>query len=112
MLDKKLFAERLKAKRHENQLSQNQLANKLNISVSRISRYERGLVFPELSTANDIAQFFGVSIDWLIGATDEESNCYETPDFLKAINDLLKISDLHVGEADIIIRVPKRDKDR
>lgn len=107
MLDKKIFAERLKAKRHEKQLNQTQLANRLHIAPSCISHYERGLVFPELSTVNDIAQFFGVGIDWLIGVTDEESNCYETPAFLKAINNLLEFSDLHEEEADIIIRIPK-----
>lgn len=107
MLDKKVFAERLKAKRHEKQLNQAQLAKILHVAPSAISNYERGVVFPEIRLAEKMSRYFGVSLDWLIGVTDEESDGYETPVFLKAINDLLKVSDLHEEEADIIIRIPK-----
>jgi transcriptional regulator with XRE-family HTH domain len=45
MLDKKIFAERLKAKRHEKLLSQKQLAKIIHVTSSAISNYEREAVF-------------------------------------------------------------------
>ena len=39
MLDKKIFAERLKAKRHEKLLSQNQLAKIIHVATSAISTH-------------------------------------------------------------------------
>ena len=86
MLDKKVFAERLKAKRHEKQLSQNQLAKIIHIASSAASNYERGIVFPDICIAEKMSRYFGVSIEWLIGASDKEVlEVNETAVFLKTL---------------------------
>lgn len=61
---------RLKELRDERRLSQGGLALKLNLSQSTISAYEVGDRTPDLETLIDIAQFFGVSLDYLAGQTD------------------------------------------
>ena len=61
---------RLKELREEQRLSQNGLALKLNVSQSTISAYEVGDRTPDLETLIAIAQFFGVSLDYLAGQSD------------------------------------------
>ena len=61
---------RLKELREEQRLSQDGLALKLNVSQSTISAYEVGDRTPDLETLIAIAQFFGVSLDYLAGQSD------------------------------------------
>ncbi|MCK8825364.1 helix-turn-helix transcriptional regulator [Fuchsiella alkaliacetigena] len=49
--------------RENKDLTQEQLAEKLDISASAIGMYEIGKRFPKLQTAKKIADFFGVSIE-------------------------------------------------
>lgn len=109
MLDKKLFAERLKAKRHERQLSQNQLAKIIHVASSAVSNYERGVALPEICIAEKMSRYFGVSLDWLIGAeenfSDKTKN--DTESFLSALNSIINISVLGEDGEDIVIFVPK-----
>ena len=46
--------------------SQRELAHKLNISRSAYSRYEKGRYIPPLWFLNEVAMFYGVSIDQLV----------------------------------------------
>lgn len=110
MSDKKVFAERLKAKRHEKQMSQTQLAKAIQVAASAISNYERGVVFPDICIAEKMSRFFGVTIEWLIGAqenfSDKSKN--DTESFLSAINSVINISGLGEDGEDIVVFVPKK----
>lgn len=61
------FGENLKFIREEKKLTQNELANLLNVSKANISRYELGIRQPSIDTIFLVAKFFNVSIDWLLG---------------------------------------------
>lgn len=61
---------RLKILREENNLSQFELADKLNMSQQAISAYENGKREPDIETIKKFAGFFGVSTDYLL----EKSN--------------------------------------
>ena len=63
----KIFCERLKDLRKENNLSTIQLANALGVGDSTISRWENGLRVPSIDHLYNIAIFFKVSSDYLIG---------------------------------------------
>lgn len=65
-----IFSIRLKMLRKEHNISAEELANKLNINKSTISRYETGKTEPYLPLVIKIANYFNVSIDWLSGITD------------------------------------------
>ena len=65
-----IFGERLKDLRIEKALSQVKLAKEIDVSKSMISSYEIGTNEPTLSRLISIAQFFGVSIDYLAGLED------------------------------------------
>ena len=64
------FAERLRILRREMNLSQNQLADIFETTQRRISYWESGKIEPDLYSLWKIADFFDVSIDYLLGRTD------------------------------------------
>ena len=64
------FPERLKILRMEQGLSQNQLAGKVKVSQAAIARWEAGLQIPNIEVAIMFAQYFGVSLDYLLGLKD------------------------------------------
>ena len=61
------FAERLKNLRQEIGATQAQLAKTLNTTQRRISYLELGKVEPDLRLLWQIADYFDVSVDYLIG---------------------------------------------
>ena len=64
------FAERLKYLRTEKELSQQQLAEKLQMTQRKISYLETGKLEPDLKTLWKISNYFGVTCDYLIGKSE------------------------------------------
>lgn len=62
-----IFAERLKELRLEHNLSQKALADAIGVSDIAVSRWESKLRTPNIETLKLIAEYFGVSSDYLIG---------------------------------------------
>lgn len=67
------FKDRLKELRTSQQLTQFELAKKLNISRSIISMYELGERTPPLDGLEAISDFFNVDIAYLLGKSDVKS---------------------------------------
>lgn len=61
---------RLKELRKEKGLSQLRLATDLHTTQNTISRYETGEREPGIAELIKIADYFNVSVDYLIGRTD------------------------------------------
>ena len=61
---------RLKQLRQEKELTQTELANKLNISQGSVAMYESGKRIPENNVLILLSKFFDVSTDYLLGLTD------------------------------------------
>lgn len=66
----KIFQERLKELRKEKGLLQKDLAQKLKTTNSSISDWEKGRSQPDLQTLANLARFFEVSVDYLLGLED------------------------------------------
>ena len=66
----KTFGERLKALRQEKNLSQPELAKALGVSKGIISLWECNLREPLLSNIKNLALYFEVTSDYLIGLDD------------------------------------------
>jgi transcriptional regulator with XRE-family HTH domain len=64
------FGERLRQLRLEKEMYQKELAKIIGVSESAISAYEKGIREPEYSKLKELAKFFAVSIDYLIGVSD------------------------------------------
>lgn len=61
---------RLKELRKKRHISQVRLAMELNMSQNTISRYETGEREPGIAELRVIADYFGVSVDYLLERTD------------------------------------------
>lgn len=61
------FGENIKNLRIKNNLTQKELAEKLNLSRPTIGRYESDERFPDKETIIDLAELFDVSIDEMFG---------------------------------------------
>ena len=69
-----IFAQRLKELRKQENFTKNELAELLNTSSSIIDVYEQDLCEPNIEMLNKIADFFHVTIDYLLGRENIEDN--------------------------------------
>jgi transcriptional regulator with XRE-family HTH domain len=88
------FSKRLKELREKSGLSQDALADKLDIPRTSVTHYESGDDrMPRQKRLNEIADFFGVSVDYLIGRSDTKELNESEEKFLTDI-DKLNIEEL------------------
>jgi len=66
MFDTMKFGKALSTLRKEADMTQNEVADRLNLSRQSISKYERGESFPDISVLVMIAELFNVTLDQLI----------------------------------------------
>ena len=66
----KIFMERLKYLRQEQNLTQEQLAEKTGLTKSAISAWERGFRTPNAEAVVILARYFHVTTDYLLGESD------------------------------------------
>lgn len=64
------FSDRLKQLRHDRQLSQQGLADRLGFSKSSVNMYERGEREPGIESMEAIADYFNIDLDYLTGRSD------------------------------------------
>lgn len=68
------YGERIAALREKHSLTQEGLSNKLGITRASLSHYENNRREPDYETIVSIANLFNVSIDYLIGRTDDPNS--------------------------------------
>ncbi|MEK4255456.1 helix-turn-helix domain-containing protein [Ureibacillus sp. FSL K6-2830] len=61
---------RIKLLREKHNISQIEFAKKIGVSNAVLSRYESGDRKPDFDILNKIADYFEVSVDYLLGRTD------------------------------------------
>lgn len=69
-----MLGEKIAEQRKKLGLSQEELAEKLNISQKSISKYELGNRKPQYKVLVRMAEYFGVTTDYLLGVTDSTEN--------------------------------------
>jgi transcriptional regulator with XRE-family HTH domain len=72
------FQDRLKNERKRAGLTQDEFGKKFSLSKQAISSYENGISYPNPDTLKAFANFFDVSVDYLLG----ESNVRRQHDVL------------------------------
>ena len=70
---KEILAKRLKECRKQKGLTQNQVAIYCDITEKAYQNYELMTREPKLEILIRIAEFFDVSLDYLVGCTDQKS---------------------------------------
>ena len=63
------FGENLKTLRKSRGMTQKELGQKVNLSKAVVSKYENGMGYPSFDVLIHIAQFFGVTTDYLLGVS-------------------------------------------
>ena len=67
------IGENIKTLRKAQDITQEKLAAYLNISYQAISKWENGTALPDITLVPKIANFFGVSSDYLLGINADEN---------------------------------------
>ena len=76
-----MFKDKIKFLRKHQELSQAQVAKAVNILQSTYSHYEQGIREPDIATIKKLANFFDVSIDYLLENDQNISDTDEIVDF-------------------------------
>ena len=76
MMNENKFSQIIKELRKKNNLTQQQLANIVGITATGVSYWETGNATPNMETLNKLSNYFGVTVNYLLGIKDnmEEDN--------------------------------------
>ena len=69
-MDQQKIGTFLKQLRQERQLTQENLAETMCVTSRSVSRWENGVNLPDLPTLIQLADFYGVSIDYILCRTE------------------------------------------
>ena len=83
-MDNEKFGKFIKELRKEKGMTQKELAEKINLTDKAISKWERGLGFPDITLLNSLADVFGVSVSEILNG---EKGKNENIDLEKAIKE-------------------------
>lgn len=99
MADTATFGSRLKFLRIKLKLSQRDFAEKIGITASALSSYEKGQKNPSVNVAIAIANQFHVSLDWLCGISDKDTSSFNpVQEVNDALSALIYLFELRNGE--------------
>lgn len=84
------FGIRFKEERKKKNLTQQGLASLFHLDKSSISKYENGHQMPEMETLINICDYFGVSVEYLVGQTDKREKSTSKTD-INNITNLVEI---------------------
>ncbi|MBR5543496.1 MAG: helix-turn-helix transcriptional regulator [Oscillospiraceae bacterium] len=71
---KQIIAKNICSLRRESELTQFELAERLNYSDKAVSKWERGESVPDIAVLKEIADLFGVTVDYLLEAEHTKKN--------------------------------------
>ena len=87
------IGENIKRLRRERELTQEQLAEALNVSTTAVSKWERSETYPDITLLFPLAHYFGVSLDELMGY-DRERVEQDISDAVKKYRELYSMRDI------------------
>ena len=92
-----IFSARLRSHRKELKKTQEQMAQLLNVRRSTYGEYERGKIMPPVDKIKILADYFGISVDYLMGNTNikshrerSEYDAYDVSEHMNIILDYLQ----------------------
>lgn len=71
----------LKELRKQKKISQAKLADDLHVTQATVSRWETGEMLPTIDILNELARYFSVSVDFLLGNDKEKAATQKDDDF-------------------------------
>lgn len=70
-----IVSEQIVNLRKENRLTQQNLAEKLNVSTAAVCKWETGASIPDIALLCQLADYFKVSVDYLLGREKRITKC-------------------------------------
>ena len=64
---KEAFADKIKSARNKTGFTQREVSRETGIAPSNIAKYETGKLEPDLEKLGILADFYEISVDWLLG---------------------------------------------
>ena len=86
------FCDKLQKIRKENNITQEGLADKLNVSRQAVSKWESGMAYPDTEKLIQISKIFNVSLDELINDNVDKNNGNSNKkiSFMEILNEILE----------------------
>lgn len=89
-----MLSEQLKKLRRQKKLTQEQVANHLHVATSTYSLWEQGRNEPDIKKLQELADFFDVTVDYLLGreslTSTQEQTIKNTLERLEKLTQQLK----------------------
>ena len=76
---KETFGQRFSRLRKKYDLTQEEVANKLNVSSQAVSKWENDISMPDISLLIEIAELFNITVDELLGKETKSPILLEEP---------------------------------
>ena len=102
-MDQKMIGQFIKELRKEKNITQEELAQKLNVSNRTISRWETGNNMPDISILVELSEIFDVSIPEIINAERKSENMNEESKEL-----VQSMSEYATSEKEILVKEIRR----
>ena len=98
----KSIGETIASLRKEKGMTQNELAEKMNVTDKAVSKWERDLSCPDINTISKLADILGVSVEELLKAKKKD---YTNDRIKDLINLILKAVSMAMGIAVLVLNV-------
>lgn len=98
----KSIGETIASLRKEKGMTQNELAEKMNVTDKAVSKWERDLSCPDVNTISKLADILGVSVEELLKAKKKEDSSSKVQDI---INLVFKAVAIAMGIAVVVLNI-------
>ena len=98
----KSIGETIASLRKQKGMTQNELAEKMNVTDKAVSKWERDLSCPDINTISKLADILDVSVEELLKAKKKEDSNTKMKDF---INLIFKAVALSMGIAVVVLNI-------
>ena len=90
-MPRKTIGEMISSLRKEKNMTQNDLAEKMNVTAKAVSKWERNLSCPDVNSISKLAEILGVSVEELLNAQTKQED--------SKVDDLINVALIGVGLA-------------
>lgn len=100
----KYFSTRVKELREKASLSMDQLATQLGVTKSRVNMWENNGTVPRMNVLVDLAKFFNVSTDYLLGNDDTKNVSVDNAKLSSLQRNLGKLNEAELEKAEGMLK--------
>lgn len=91
-MDTIILSKRLKELRQNLNITQKEFAKTLNITAAALSKYESGNGYPSIPILAEIAKKYNVSVDWLLGLSENNTTTTEVTNYSDLIQPIVTLT--------------------